>query len=298
MTTFIQATIAGLSLASIYALLALGFVIIYKAMQVVSFAHPAVMLFGAYMVSWFAVDKELGFITGVILGAVAAGLLGWLSERIAISPMIGKPLFSIAILTIGLDIVIRTPINNLIGLDIRTVGAPWGFNSWTVGGAILPHRSVAMIVTAVAITALLMLFFRYTRVGLAMRATAIDQEVALAQGIDVRRIFALAWVMAGAMAAVAGMFAASDLAGLTQSSYIVGIKALPAIVVGGLDSIKGAIAGALVIGLAEAYTATYQSGAAPWLGSNFSQVVPYVVLLAVLLVRPYGLFGSAEVERV
>ena len=155
-----------------------------------------------------------------------------------------------------------------------------------------------MIVTAVAITALLMLFFRYTRVGLAMRATAIDQEVALAQGIDVRRIFALAWVMAGAMAAVAGMFAASDLAGLSQSSYIVGIKALPAIVVGGLDSINGAIAGALVIGLAEAYTATYQSGAAPWLGSNFSQVVPYVVLLAVLLVRPYGLFGSAEVERV
>ncbi len=212
--------------------------------------------------------------------------------------MIGKPLFSIAILTIGLDIVIRTPINNLIGLDIRGVGAPWGFNSWTVGGAVLPHRSVAMIVTAVVITALLMLFFRYTRVGLAMRATAIDQEVALAQGIDVRRIFALAWMMAGAMAAVAGMFAASDLAGLTQSSYIVGIKALPAIVVGGLDSINGAIVGALVIGLAEAYTATYQSGAAPWLGSNFSQVVPYVVLLAVLLVKPHGLFGSAEVERV
>jgi len=298
MTTFIQATIAGLSLASIYALLALGFVIIYKAMQVVSFAHPAVMLFGAYMVSWFAVERELGFITAVILGAVAAGFLGWLSERLVISPMIGKPLFSIAILTIGLDIVIRTPINNLIGLDIRGVGAPWGFNSWTVGGAVLPHRSVAMIVTAVVITALLMLFFRYTRVGLAMRATAIDQEVALAQGIDVRRIFALAWMMAGAMAAVAGMFAASDLAGLTQSSYIVGIKALPAIVVGGLDSINGAIVGALVIGLAEAYTATYQSGAAPWLGSNFSQVVPYVVLLAVLLVKPHGLFGSAEVERV
>ncbi|MBK5269182.1 MAG: branched-chain amino acid ABC transporter permease [Acidimicrobiia bacterium] len=298
MTTFLQATIAGLSLASIYALLALGFVIIYKAMQVVSFAHPAVMLFGAYMVSWFAVDLGVPFVLAVVLGALATALLGYLSERIAIRPMIGKPLFSIAIVTIGLDVVIRTPINNLIGLDIRGVGSPWGFNSWTVGGANLPHRSVAMIVTALVITLLLFLFFRYTRVGLAMRATAMDQEVALAQGINVGRIFALAWMMAGAMAAVAGMFAASDLAGLSASTYIVGIKALPAIVVGGLDSINGAVVGALVVGLAEAYTATYQSSAAPWLGSNFSQVVPYVVLLAVLLIRPYGLFGSAEVERV
>ncbi len=298
MTTFLQATIAGLSLASIYALLALGFVIIYKAMQVVSFAHPAVMLFGAYMVSWFAVDLGLGFVSSVVLGAAAAGLLGYLSERIAIRPMIGKPLFSIAILTIGLDVVIRTPINNLIGLDIRGVGAPWGFNSWTIAGANLPHRSVAMIATTLVVTALLFLFFRYTRVGLAMRATAMDQEVALAQGINVGRIFALAWIMAGAMAAVAGMFAASDLAGLSASTYIVGIKALPAIVVGGLDSIYGAVVGALVVGLAEAYTATYQSDVAPWLGSNFSQVVPYVVLLGVLLIRPYGLFGSAEVQRV
>jgi branched-chain amino acid transport system permease protein len=297
MTTFLQATIAGLSLASIYALLALGFVIIYKAMQVVSFAHPAVMLFGAYMVSWFAVDLGVTFVLAVALGALAAALLGYLSERIAIRPMIGKPLFSIAILTIGLDVVIRTPINNLIGLDLRGVGDPWGFNSWTIFGANLPHRSLAMIVTALVITAFLFLFFRYTRVGLAMRATAIDQEVALVQGINVGRIFALAWMMAGAMAAVAGMFAASDLAGLSASTYIVGIKALPAIVVGGLDSINGAVVGALVVGVAEAYTATYQSGVAPWLGGNFSQVVPYVVLLAVLLIRPYGLFGLAQVER-
>lgn len=298
MTTFLQATISGLSLASIYALLALGFVIIYKAMQVLSFAHPAVMLFGAYLVSWFAVDLGFIFPVAVLCGVGAAALLGWASERIAIRPMIGKPLFSIAILTIGLDIVIRTPINNLIGLDFRGVGDPWGFNSWSLAGATVQQRSVAMIVTAVVITALLFAFFRYSRIGLAMRATAIDQEVALAQGINVGGVFALAWIMAGAMAAIAGMFASTDLAGLTQSTYVVGLKALPVIVVGGLDSIGGAVVGALVIGLAEAYTATYQSNVAPWLGGNFSQVVPYVVLLLVLLVRPYGLFGTAEVERV
>ncbi len=298
MTTFLQATVAGLSLASIYMLLALGFVIIYKSMQVLSFAHPAIMLFAAYMVSWFSIDKQLNFWLALALGVVAAGTLGWLSERIAVRPMIGKPLFAIAILTIGLDIAIRTPINNLIGINIRSVGDPWGFGTWQVGGVVVQHRAVAMIVTAFIVGSLLFAFFRYSRVGLAMRATAIDQEVALAQGISVGRIFSLAWIMAGAMAALAGTFASSDLSGLSQSTYIVALKALPAIVVGGLDSIGGAVVGALIIGLAEAYTATYQSQHLSFLGGNFSQVVPYLVLLVVLLIKPYGLFGTEEVERV
>jgi branched-chain amino acid transport system permease protein len=297
-TTFLQATVAGLSLASIYMLLALGFVIIYKSMQVLSFAHPAIMLFAAYMVSWFSIDKQLNFWLALTLGVVAAGAMGWLSERIAVRPMIGKPLFAIAILTIGLDIAIRTPINNLIGINIRSVGDPWGFGTWQVGGVVVQHRAVAMIVTAFIVGSLLFAFFRYSRVGLAMRATAIDQEVALAQGISVGRIFSLAWIMAGAMAALAGTFASSDLSGLSQSTYIVALKALPAIVVGGLDSIGGAVVGALIIGLAEAYTATYQSQHLSFLGGNFSQVVPYLVLLIVLLIKPYGLFGTEEVERV
>ena len=298
MTQFLQATVAGLSLASIYMLLALGFVVIYKSMQVLTFAHPAVMLFGAYMVSYLAIDLELGFWVALAGGMIAAAVLGWIAERVAIRPMVGKPLFAIAILTLGLDIAIRTPINNLIGVNIRSVGDPWGFGTWNVGGVIIQHRSVAMIVTATIVGTLLLVFFRFTRVGLAMRATAADQEVALAQGISVGRIFSLAWIMAGAMAALAGTFASSDLSGLTQSTYLVALKALPAIVVGGLDSIGGAVVGALVIGLAEAYTATYQGQYAAFLGGNFSQVVPYVVLLVVLLIRPYGLFGTEEVERV
>jgi branched-chain amino acid transport system permease protein len=297
-TTFLQATVAGLSLASIYMLLALGFVIIYKSMQVLSFAHPAIMLFAAYMVSWMAIDKQLNFWLALALGVVAAGVMGWLAERIAVRPMIGKPLFAIAILTIGLDIAIRTPVNNLIGVNIRSVGDPWGFSTWQLGDVVIQHRSIAMVVTAFIVGSLLFAFFRFSRVGLAMRATAIDQEVALAQGISVGRIFSLAWIMAGGMAALAGTFASSDLSGLTQSTYIVALKALPAIVVGGLDSIGGAVVGALIIGLAEAYTATYQSQHLGFLGGNFSQVVPYLVLLIVLLIKPYGLFGTEEVERV
>lgn len=155
-----------------------------------------------------------------------------------------------------------------------------------------------MIIATAIIVTLLGLFFRYTRTGLAMRATAFDQETALVQGISVGRIFALAWLLGGALAGLAGMFSATGLAGLSQSNFLLALKALPAVVVGGLDSVSGAVVGAVIIGLAEAYTASYQGEYLPFLGSNFSQVVPYLVMVIVLLVRPYGLFGTKEVVRV
>jgi len=297
-TQFLQATVAGLSLASIYALLALGFVIIFKSTKVLSFAHPALMIFGAYFVSYFAVTVGLNFWLALAIGILLTALLGALIERLALRPLVGKALFSLAILTIGLDIAIRVVVDDLIGVNLRGVGDPWGFGSIRAGGVVIETRVIAMFVTAVIVGVALLVFFKYSRVGLAMRATAADQEVALAQGISVHRIFALAWILGGALAAIAGMFAASGAAGLSQSNWIVALKALPAIVVGGLDSVHGAIVGALIIGLAEGYSATYQAQYLPWLGSNFSQVVPYLVMLIVLLVKPYGLFGTEEVERV
>lgn len=316
---FLQAISEGLSLAAIYALLALGFVIIYKSTQVLSFAQPALLIFGAYMASYLSVTLGWGFWPGVLLAILFAAGLGAGAERVALRPMIGKPVFAAAILTIGLDIAIRVVVNDLIGANVRGVGTPVteGFGApgvpWddlmvrltvdgtTVvnwGGVIIQARVFALIiVTAVLVTALIV-FFNRSRMGLAMRATAIDQEVAQAQGINVGRVFSLAWIMGGALAAVAGVFGATAFAGLTQANFLVALKALPAIVVGGLDSIKGAIYGALIIGIAEALTATYQAQYASFLGGNFSQVVPYVVMLLVLLVRPYGLFGTKEVERV
>jgi branched-chain amino acid transport system permease protein len=298
MTQFLQATVAGLSLASIYALLALGFVIIFKSTQVLSFAHPALMIFGAYFVSYFAVTVGINFWLALVIGVVLTALLGAAIERFTLRRLIGKPLFSLAILTIGLDISIRVVVNNLIGVNLRGVGDPWGFASIRWGGVVIEQRVVAMLITAVIAAVGFLAFFKFTRVGLAMRATASDQEVAMAQGISVHRIFALAWILGGALAAVAGMFAASGAAGLSQNNWIVALKALPAIVVGGLDSVHGAIVGALIIGLAEGYSATYQGQYLPWLGNNFSQVVPYLVMLIVLLIKPYGLFGTEEVERV
>jgi branched-chain amino acid transport system permease protein len=298
MTQFLQATIEGLSLASIYALLALGFVIIYKSTQVLSFAHPALMVFGAYFVAYFSFTIGLNFWLALLIAIVFTAALGVFIERISLRPMVGKPLFSVAILTIGLDIAIRVVVNDLIGVIPRAVADPWGFGTLKIGGLVIQHRFLAMMIAAIVVVAALLFFFKYSRLGLAMRATASDQEVALAQGISVHRIFALAWMLGGALAAIAGMFASTGFAGLHQSSWIVALKALPAIVVGGLDSVGGAVIGALIIGLAEGYSSTYQGTYAPWLGDNFSQVVPYLVMLIVLLIRPYGLFGTEEVERV
>jgi len=160
------------------------------------------------------------------------------------------------------------------------------------------HTDVAKVLIAALAVAGLSLFFKRARWGLAMRATAFSQETALAQGVPVGRMFALSWALAGGLAAIAGVLVGTGGAGFDQSTSLLALKALPVIMLGGLDSIRGAIVGGLLIGLAEAYTKAYQPEHAAWLGSNFDQVVPYLVMLMVLLVRPYGLFGTPEVRRV
>lgn len=297
MTQFLQATVAGLSQAAIYALIAVGFVVIYKSTQVLSFAQPALVLTGAYFVSYFAFALGWNFWIALALAVLIAVLVGLTVERTALRPMIGKPVFSVAILTIGLDIAIRTVINDLIGVDFRGVGSPW-LGQWNWDGLVVLHAQVATVVIAMVLVIAVVLFFQYSRLGLAMRAAAFDQEVALAQGISVAVVFAVAWGMAGGLAAVAGMLIGTSFAGVSASSAFVALKALPAIVVGGIDSLPGALVGSLIVGLAEAYAATYQAGNFDFLGANFSQVVPWLVMFMVLLVRPHGLFGTKEVERV
>lgn len=302
MTTFLQAVAGGLGQGSVYALLALGFVIIYKSMRVVSFAQPAFMLAGALAVSFLAepllgIPSPWGFFLALVLGAIGVALLGLGIERTVIRPMVGKPVFVIAIITLGIDIVVRLVANIFIGLDVRPVGDPWGLSSINLGGVQVQERHIVMLVTTVLLVAVLFSFFKYSRLGLAMRAASFNQETALAQGISVGTVFATSWAMAGALAAVAGTFQATG-AGIDQNLWIIGLKALPAIILGGLDSLGGAVIGGFTVGLVESLVATYQGDFAPWLGQNFSVVSAYVVMLLVLLVRPYGLFGTKEVERV
>jgi branched-chain amino acid transport system permease protein len=294
MTEVLESVLRGLGTGSVYALLALGFVIIYKATRVISFAQPALMLAGVVLVTYLV--EVVGFWAAVPVAAVLTGLLALGVERAAVRPMVGRPAFAVAIITLGVDVAIRVVVNAFIGLDVRHVGDPWGLRTISLGGVHMQQRHLAALLTTGVLVAALFAFFRYSRMGLAMRAAAYDQEAALAQGVSVGAVFALSWALAGGLAAVGGTFAAAG-GSVDAASWLIALTALPVIILGGLDSLPGAVVGGLAVGVLQELAANYQN-LAPWLGGNVSVITPYVVMLVVLLVRPYGLFGTREVERV
>ncbi len=296
MTEALEIVSRGLGTGSVYALLALGFVIIYKATRVISFAQPAFMLAGAVAVSYLV--GPLGFFVAVPVAALGIALLALGAERAAVRPMLGRPAFTVAIITIGIDIVIRVVANAFIGIKLRQVSDPWGLSTVDVLGAAVQQRHIAMVVTTTVLVTALFAFFRYTRMGLAMRAAAFDQEAAMAQGVSVGAVFALSWAIAGALATVGGTFAATGGTSVEATMWLVALVALPVIILGGLDSLPGAVISGLVVGVVQETVAHYQQYFPEWLGRNVSVISPYVLMMLVLLVRPYGLFGTREVERV
>ena len=306
MTIFLQATAEGLALGAVYSLVAIGFVLIYKAMDVLSFAQPALAVVGAGFISSLAVDRGIPFWIALILGVLITGILSLLIERTFLRPMVGEPVFSVAILTIGIDILLRTTLDNWIGLNPRYLGDPFpsfgNFGSTEIFGVTLKYLEISAFFTAVVVIILLSIFFRKSKYGIAMRATSFDQEAALAQGIDVGKIFGLVWFIAGLLASLAGFFITGGFNTLTQFSFISALRALPAVVIGGLDSIPGAVVGSLIIGLTQGYVAYFQPNIEMVLGfsvgSGFSLVAPYWIMFVILLFKPDGLFGTEEVERV
>jgi branched-chain amino acid transport system permease protein len=295
-TTFLAAIADGLGRGSVYALIALGFVIIYKSSRVISFAQPGFMIAGVVLVTYLVEIPGLGFFGAMALGAGLIALLGLGVERSVIRPMIGRPVFAIAIITIGLDIILRTVAHAYIGPLVRHVEDPWGREMLTVGTLRMEQRHLAAVITATVLVGLLFLFFRYTRMGLAMRAVAEDQEAALAQGVSVGAVFAVSWALAAGLAAVAGSFAAAGVS-VDNTFWPIALYALPVIILGGLDSLPGAVLAGVVIGVLRSLADNYPD-ALSWLGSNPSVIVPWLVMVLVLVVRPYGLFGTPEVERV
>ena len=306
MITFLQATFEGLSLGAVYSLVAIGFVLIYKATDVLSFAQPALVVVGAGLISALAVDRGVPFWIAFIVGILLTGIIGLVMERTFLRPMVGEPVFSVAILTIGSDILLRTVLNNWIGLNPRYLGDPFqsfgNFGSVNVGGVTLKYLEIAALFTGVVLIILLSVFFKRSKYGVAMMATSYDQEAALAQGINVGRIFGLVWLISGVLAGFAGFFITGGFNTLTQASFLSALRVLPAVAIGGLDSIPGAVIGSLIIGLTQGYVAYYQlmlEGVIGFsLGSGFSLIAPYLIMFFILIFRPDGLFGTKEVERV
>ncbi len=306
MITFLQATFEGLSLGAVYSLVAIGFVLIYKATDVLSFAQPALVVVGAGLISALAVDRGFPFWIAFIVGILLTGIIGLVMERTFLRPMVGEPVFSVAILTIGIDILLRTVLNNWIGLNPRYLGDPFqsfgNFGSVNVGGVTLKYLEIAALFTGIVLIILLSVFFKRSKYGVAMMATSYDQEAALAQGINVGRIFGLVWLISGVLAGFAGFFITGGFNTLTQASFLSALRVLPAVAIGGLDSIPGAVIGSLIIGLTQGYVAYYQlmlEGVIGFtLGSGFSLIAPYLIMFFILIFRPDGLFGTKEVERV
>jgi branched-chain amino acid transport system permease protein len=295
---FIQIAFAGIALGCIYALIGMGFSIIFKASEVINFAQGELLLVGAYIVSSGVFAWHLNFILALALGIVTTVLIGLLFERFVLRRMIGRPVFSILMITIGLDTILRTSV--LVGWGSDPLAPPSPFtitDGFNIGGVHFGASDLLTILVTVIMCALLFYFFQYTRYGLAMRATALDQEAALAVGINIRTVYALAWGIAAAIATIGGVFLAISRFSIDLTLGNVALLAFPAIILGGIDSVAGAVVGGIIIGLVQDLTAGYESNVS-FLGAGIHQITPYLVMILVLLIRPYGLFGTRKVERV
>ena len=298
MEDLISSLVRGLGLGGLYAVLGVSFVIVYRATGVINFAPPALLILGAFFTGSLGNAAGLPFWLSVLLGMAVMAIIGMIIERVALRPMVGRPAFSAATVTVGVFIILLIVAGRLIGSELLTVNDPFGLNTVDVFGARLFTIDIARLVIALLAIGIVGLFLTRSRTGLAMRATALDQETSLAQGINVGRMFGLSWGIAAAMAALAGALLTAGSSGVETTVALVALKALPVIILGGLDSIKGSVIAGLIIGIAESLTRTYQPMYAPWLGANFDVIVPYLIMIIVLMVRPYGLYGTKEVVRV
>ena len=327
----LQLTIQGLGLGAIYALIALGFVIVYKATEVINFAHGALLLLGTYIVFslmagvlpsgadtpvgqqnsnfpewlqwWLDIPLAWRFGLSIVIAAALVGLFGVLIERTVLHKMVGQPVFAVVLITLGLELAIATTIQVLWSPQQKVLPSPLPpLKTLQIGDIFIQWANIWAMIAMVVCVLAFFTFFRYSRFGVAIRATALDQEAAMAMGIKTTTIFAIAWGIAGVLAAIAGaFFVPARLAGFITLTPVrfAALAAFPAAILGGLDSPGGAVVGGLTIGVAQVLSARYLNPIFLELDlPNFHLVFPYVIMIGILLIRPYGLFGTAEVRRV
>jgi len=296
--TFLQLLFSGLALGAVYALVALGFVVIYRASQVFNFAQGELLTVGAFaMVSLCRAGLPWGL---ALVGAlVGTGLVAAVVERGVLRPLVGRPVFVTIIVTIFVGFILRALVMILWGTDTQGMPTPWETTAVVELGSVrVLVNSLAALGAGVVALATFFLLFRTTRLGVAMRATASDQETALALGIPVGRVFAATWFVAGVCAALGGVFLGMFPRSVDPNLGFVALRAFPAVIVGGLDSPTGTVIAGLLLGVLEVLAQAYVNPHLGGFGHNFHAVFPYAVMVLFLVVRPYGLLGTREVERV
>jgi len=285
--------VSGFSIGLMYSLIALGFVLIYKATDAINFAQGEfVMLAGFMATTALAAHVPIwGAIAAAIMGMI---VLSFVLERTVLRPLLGRPVVAVIMATFGLAAILRGLPPITIGAQTKALPLPMGDEPITLWSAVIPPVQVVGVIVSVGFLAIFTWFFLKSRMGIAMRAVADNQQVAMAMGINVERYFAIAWAMAGVVSALGGIIWGSMLGVDTQLSLI-GLKVFPVVILGGLDSIVGAVIGGLIVGVVESIAAGYLD---PFVGGGTKDFAPYVLMILTLMFKPYGLFGTHRIERV
>jgi branched-chain amino acid transport system permease protein len=288
----LQYVASGIAIGAIYALVALGFVLIYKATEVVNFAQGELMMIGAFLALTFINILGLSYWVAFLLTLVGMGVLGVVLDRVLISPLIGEPTFSIVMVTIGFGTLARSIVSMVPGWGTDTYGfkTPFAEKNLRVADVVVSWEHLAIISITLVAVAIFYAFFKYTRVGIALQATAQNQLAAVYMGISIKRVFTIAWAISAVMAGVAGILLA-PVTFVHMNMGFIGLKAFPAAVLGGFGSIPGAIVGGLIIGVTESLAGVY-------LPIGWKDIAAYLILILVLIVRPQGLFGIQERKKV
>lgn len=294
MTFFLQIMITGLVVGAVYALVAFGFVLIYKSSDVINFAQGEFLLVGAYVALSLVVFHQVPFLAAVALTLTMCVLLGVVVERLVLRPFIGERVISVIMATLGLSLLMRGIIQMIWGTETRTYPAIFPDVPVRLGEVVVSQVYLWSLGVALLLLAVFTVFFKYSSTGIVMRAAADDQTAAQSMGISVKRIIAITWAIAAVVAAIGGVLL-GNINGVNPTLAYIGLMVLPVVILGGLDSVPGAIVGGFTIGLIESLAGGYLD---PLVGGGVKEVVPFIVLLVVLMIRPYGLFGKEIIERV
>lgn len=291
----LQLVINGLIIGTLYGVVGMCFVLIYKASQVVNFAQGEFLLIGAWTCWWLLTYWQIPFIWGFLIALAFMMLFGFALQVIVLRPLIGEPIISVIMVTIGLSIFFQALMKWMFGTFAQPFPPIFSVAKVNILGLQVQTAYLMSTGVSLAIMAGFAWFFKYSRMGLAMRATAFNQQVAQSLGISVRQVFALSWGISAAVSAVAGVVV-GIVNGVSSSLSFFGIKVFPAVILGGLDFILGAVVGGLIIGVLENVAHFFDSQFLNW--GNLYEIVPFYVLIIILMIKPYGLFGTRDIERV
>jgi branched-chain amino acid transport system permease protein len=285
--------VSGLLIGLMYSLIALGFVLIYKATDAINFAQGEfVMLAGFIAVTVLAAELPVWL-------AIAAAILGMIAfsfalERAVLRPLLGRPAVAVIMATIGLANILRGLPPITVGAQTRALPLPIGDDPIFLWSAVIPPIQLVGVIVSIVFLGVFTVFFLKSRMGIALRAVADNQQVAMAMGINVERYFGIAWAMAGIVSALGGIIWGSML-GVDTQLALIGLKVFPVVILGGLDSIIGAVVGGLIVGVVESLAAGYLD---PYVGGGTKDFAPYVLMIITLMFKPYGIFGTRRIERV